>query len=161
MLCVCVLRSIASWERFFENNRDKQPRQFRTNKPTSKEKTQNSMNKKWEKVAIERLKNVITSMGRVVNPWGTYPPTLGPKKGEISCYFLFLFHFNFEFFFVFFVFCFYFWNDVHSILKFVIGQLRKQTVRSRNITQQRTNLRSTQWRDDQQPPLAATMMQST
>ena len=101
----------------------------------------------------ERLKNVITSMGRVVNPWGTYPPTLGPKRAEISCYFLFLFHFNFEIFIVFFVFCFYFWYDVHSFLKFVSGQLRKQTVRSRNITQQRTNLRSTQWRDDQQPTI--------
>jgi hypothetical protein len=35
---VCVLRSIASWERYFEEQQShKQLRQVRTNKPTSKE----------------------------------------------------------------------------------------------------------------------------
>ena len=46
VLCMCIEKH---WERFFENNRDKQLRQVRTNKPTSKEQTQNSMNKNWEK----------------------------------------------------------------------------------------------------------------
>ena len=90
-MCVCVYVCIIEKhsflrEIFWKQQSHKQLRQVTTNKPTSKEQIQNSMNKKWEKVAIERLKNVIASMGRVVNPWGTYPPTLGPKRAEMDVY---------------------------------------------------------------------------
>ena len=46
---------------------------------------------KREKVGIERLKVVVTSMGRVVNPWGTYPPTPGTQKAKSVYLILFVF----------------------------------------------------------------------
>jgi hypothetical protein len=71
-VCFCVLRSITSWERFFENNRAKTDQ----NQPTNKQGTNS---KQYEpKVRISRnreAKHVITSMGRVVSPWGAYLPT--------------------------------------------------------------------------------------
>ena len=87
-VCVYVLRSIASSERLFENNRDKQLRQVRKHS-NKREKKSNGMNKS-RKVEIERLKNVIPSMGRVVNPWGTYPPTQR-QKGLVCVLYLYVY----------------------------------------------------------------------